>query len=1578
MAKKKKNKTFDRFQILKKIGEGSTGEVFRIKDPILKREIALKILHPDITERAGIARLRNQFYLMAQLKDPRVVPIVETGYSEGKLWCAMELLENGTLEETDIPVPAEKACEILMEVASALEFIHAQGISHLDLKPANIFRGEENLMLADFGLTGDRSEKISGTPAYIAPEIISGDHFDFRADLYSLGVIALEFIAGENPFESESPAESIKKQLEYKPSIPKLGKKFDRFRTLIDRLLAKTADERPPSAYSVRIELQDILGIERKPGESYYLPEGPFIDRQEQIERIVKLWEDSNLPRFISVNGEIGVGKTTFCRRAREEIEKKGGKTAYINTPGEMIGKLIAPYTNDENKAILQQHLPGLLYEIELPEELIEDLEIEPSLPPDTREESITRIVEAIEALTRSEGLFVVSLSGFPPDLVEGLRQSKANIFVLLDDGDIDEKVKLEPIEKSDLQLYLRGIFGEIDGEEDLANITLEQVNGNFSDTRNLLRDYVRAGALIPEAYQWKFIPKAVPNLTGLESRWEELDVSDRILATAVALEGTVDFKVLERLMGPGVFKSLYSLFSKAIIQEFGRDILYYKPTGELADNIDELVSAREREQVYKRIGSAYLELDGTPHNLFRAGINLIKAGEKESAFNPLFDGGTGYIKSLRYREAAEAFEALVDIIECSPEVSISIKAAKRLGLSRKYMGDFEGAREAYYRAMAIAEQAGDADQVASILSDIGVTYFEGGDPERAIELYERAINAHKSVENRKGRLFDMVNIAGAYQVMKETEKARKHYEKASVIAEDLDNALAKCVIGLNLGQLDIADGDFTGALPKILNSASIARDEGFGQFLFRALLSLAEIYRKQARTHLANKALDEAEEIAEKLGKRAIGATYIARATLHRIRGEYPEAVAAISNVGSAIRFLDKEESIAFAIEYALLTGLHRKLPEIPRNMHNYSELRPALDFMEISGKKSISKEDIPRLEKIVEEAVEEDMEHLATAANTLAFEYFISAKNYETARRYLDRTTDIVQSGDPYPLALSDYFRAKFYLATEDIAAGRHALSSANSRFKELGNEDFLDRIAELKKKLESPNLTASGDFARLLPIIKAMNSTLDTGELLSKILSATIELTGAERGIFIIVEKGGAEPLLAVTAEGERIEKSEISYSHGLVEEVLTAGEANFSEDIGDDSELSSRSSIIDMELTMALCVPVKDAEGKIQALIYADSRIGRGSFDRRKLDIISALADQAAVALRNAERFDALRAEKKRLADDFAGRYSADIIGNSEKTVEIKRRLAVVAPQNVSVLITGETGVGKELVARAIHTGSSRNNGLFVAVNCAALPETLLESELFGHEKGAFTGADSQHIGRFEQAEGGTVFLDEIAEMPISLQAKLLRVLESKKISRLGGSGEIDIDVRMLSATNLDPEEAIKENKLRSDLFYRISGVRINIPPLRERRDDIPELVAHFLVEANEKFNRDVASISRSALSLLSAYPWYGNIRELSSVIEEVVLFATGKTIRIEDLPVKIQKASREEITLDNLPESWPELQNRKSEIISAMEEQVLQELLKAHDWNVAESARAFKINRSQLHQLLSKYGIVTKE
>lgn len=332
---------------------------------------------------------------------------------------------------------------------------------------------------------------------------------------------------------------------------------------------------------------------------------------------------------------------------------------------------------------------------------------------------------------------------------------------------------------------------------------------------------------------------------------------------------------------------------------------------------------------------------------------------------------------------------------------------------------------------------------------------------------------------------------------------------------------------------------------------------------------------------------------------------------------------------------------------------------------------------------------------------------------------------------------------------------------------------------------------------------------------------------------------------------------------------------------------------------------------------------------------------------------------------------LRRLKRRGGSDPLSR--SEMIGASAEINEVFHRCREVAQHDsATVLITGESGTGKELVARAIHTLSARSQQPFIEINCASLPYNLLESELFGHEQGAFTDAKSKKIGLLEEGNGGTVFLDEIGEMEINLQVKLLRVLEERKIRRLGGVRNIDIDIRIISSTNRDLKQAIQEKIFREDLYYRLNVFPITVPPLRERKDDIPRLMQHFLIHFNGEFNKKIQDVSKETLELLCHYHWPGNVRELRNVVERICIMHRGDTILPEHLPQEIWGQNHEIASSFNLdlPPSGIDFDN----VILDIERQLIIKAMERTAGNVAKAARLLNMARGTLRYKLEKYGI----
>ena len=331
---------------------------------------------------------------------------------------------------------------------------------------------------------------------------------------------------------------------------------------------------------------------------------------------------------------------------------------------------------------------------------------------------------------------------------------------------------------------------------------------------------------------------------------------------------------------------------------------------------------------------------------------------------------------------------------------------------------------------------------------------------------------------------------------------------------------------------------------------------------------------------------------------------------------------------------------------------------------------------------------------------------------------------------------------------------------------------------------------------------------------------------------------------------------------------------------------------------------------------------------------------------------------------------IESENARLLDELDSRYGlANIIGNSPSMLKVCELIKQAAPTQATVLVRGESGTGKEIVAHAIHQLSSRSKGPFIAVHCAALSQTLMESELFGHEKGAFTGANERRVGRFEQADGGTLFMDEVSEIPPSAQTKLLRVLEERCFERVGGSKTVEVDIRLISATNKNLKSLTDSGAFRSDLYFRMNVVDIDLPPLREHMEDLPLLCRHFLDELARENNKNIEDVSPEVLNVFSSYSWPGNVRELRNAIERMIVFSRGSKLTARDIPPEIRKAAGKEDEAGR----WPE-KGAAPVSMEQAEKMMIVRALEQNDDNRTRAAKQLGISRRTFHRKLKQFHL----
>jgi len=489
---------------------------------------------------------------------------------------------------------------------------------------------------------------------------------------------------------------------------------------------------------------------------------------------------------------------------------------------------------------------------------------------------------------------------------------------------------------------------------------------------------------------------------------------------------------------------------------------------------------------------------------------------------------------------------------------------------------------------------------------------------------------------------------------------------------------------------------------------------------------------------------------------------------------------------------------------------------------------------------------------------------------------------------------------------------------------------------------------------------SLPVARNLNALLKISRVVHAIRNLDELQAQLLSLIFEVVPAGRGA-ILLSDDGEEFVSRYASTRQRQQTQLVKVSRTVANRVIREGTAILGCDVPHTGELRDVESLAESQVRSLLCVPLTVFE-RVTGCIYLDSTQAANRFTEDHLQLVAGIAGICAVALDNARRLQWLEDENRRLFGEISKSHS--LVGESSPMEEVYRFIAKAAPSDSTVLIDGESGTGKELVARALHSGSARAKKPFIAISCAAIPESLLEAELFGHERGAFTGANALKKGKLEFADGGVVFLDEIGELPLSIQVKLLRVLQEREFERLGGTRPVKVNIRLIAATNRDLKKAIKNGEFRSDLYYRLAVVGITLPPLRKRRGDIPLLARHFIQKYASSCGMKAKPVSREAMACLANYEWPGNVRELENAMERALVLGASDTILPEDLP---------ETVLEHVS-GWELDSATYHSRVKEFKKQLIVNAIEQTNGNYVEAAKILQVHPNYLHRLIRNLEI----
>jgi len=464
-------------------------------------------------------------------------------------------------------------------------------------------------------------------------------------------------------------------------------------------------------------------------------------------------------------------------------------------------------------------------------------------------------------------------------------------------------------------------------------------------------------------------------------------------------------------------------------------------------------------------------------------------------------------------------------------------------------------------------------------------------------------------------------------------------------------------------------------------------------------------------------------------------------------------------------------------------------------------------------------------------------------------------------------------------------------------------------------------------------------------------------DLGELLDALMDAVIEITNADKGFLILLEGETLDVKVARNLNREHIADAVTQLSDSIIAKVVRSRKPVIVSDALRDDEFASSKSVMQLKVNSVICVPLLD-RGRLLGLIYVGNDSIRDLFQRDTMRVLTVFASQASLIVANALLMNELKIDNKRLHDRLEQYRFGEIVGTSPPMQQVFRKVEKIAATDISVMITGETGTGKELIAREIHNRSPRTGKPFITINCGAIPENLLESELFGHVKGAFTGAVANKLGKFQAADGGTLFLDEIGEMPIELQVKLLRAIQEKIVYRVGDTRPETVDIRILAATNRELEKEIAAGRFREDLYYRLNVVNVELPPLRARGEDVLVIARYLLSRYSREYDSKVKGLSPNAAVAIRKHNWPGNIRELENRIKKAIVLCESTVIGPDDLG----------LTSDVLPQILT-----LAEAKEKFQRDYINEVLALNNGNRTKTARDLGVDPRTVFRHLEKEG-----
>jgi transcriptional regulator with GAF, ATPase, and Fis domain len=1542
-----------RYRVVRVLGSGGAGTAYLVDDGLRDAEVALKLLDSEGRDDEAI---RGELQLLRGLVHPNLARMRDYGrLGDGRLFYTADYLAQAGLTADD-PWPA--LARVLIGPLEALRWLHAVGIRHGDVKPDNVLaRGGEGVLI-DFSCAarfGPRAQP-SGTPGFMAPELLAGEHADGHADRFSVGA-TIAWLA---------------ERCAVPPAVARIGQ----------RCRDHDAASRPDLA-----DVIAALGAEPAPLATPFVQPPTLLGRRMAVETITQFLAQG-AERELIIAGPDGSGKT----RILEEAKWLAGD------------RQASAEQREDHQGIHEQTIDGHGTRSDGLIEMLRRAADDPALVDDP---------SAVLRIERPTLLLIDDVDGVVPSqqrLLEAIRRS-ANIRLIATRHEVDgADLPLEPLSPEDVARWigdrlsperstqihrltggypgalaeLMGRLGWRDwGAEDLDQLADEQ-------GANDARFEAQLAELDPQVHA-ALATFAACRLPLDAERLTELTIDARPIAElarrGLIVAGADGWRLARRTQSVAVLERLDAARRDALHARLAQVLEHHDPVEAARQSLAAGLSAerwlrgapaRDQPDAWVNVARDAMRRDPSPSLAEAAAGILERSGRADEALSaiartlrsasnrPLMRrlAAAAYLRAGDLDRAMRMVRRAVDHLEGMDQAR-ALDLASRIHLKR---GEWSLAIANAERGLAQCErpsQRNDEGLRADLHDDLGVAASYCGDFAIARKHLASAAQLHGAAGRERAQARSASYRALADYRAGQMTAADAGYREALRLAERCGAADLIVYAAQNLGAVTHQRGDLAAAATSYERGLAMATALNDRATEATLRCNLAKLLSDVGLFERALELATRAEALATQAGLALIAATAKSiRGEVALWRGDNEAAIEAFE----AARAGFGEDASRELVETDLhLASALRHEPEraqrlVERARQGIAELdgvddlaaRLALVSAKIELDAGAHAEAIERLEGAVgaaQRSEQRELEAECHAVLALACERHgansLASEHRQAARRLWERCALTLP-----PERAQSYWRHPLRASVPSAAVPSPQVpAQATSREQQL---------------------------ARLLGINKKLGSTLDAVTILTLAIDSALELTGAERGFVILSREDGSLEL--ATARNIDPTKSDdgARFSHSIAQRVIAQGEPVITLDAQADARFETQKSVHAMRLKSVVGVPIIAPAGVIGAL-YLDHRFRRGIFGPEQVELLGAFADQVAIALTNARLHQQLaersreldrlnRGQAERIEDltervrvqqqVLETRYDyRNIVGSSPAMQQVFRLLDRVIASDVPVLVQGESGTGKELIAKAIHYNGERKDGPLVTLNCGALPLNLLESELFGYRRGAFTGASEDRDGLFVAARGGTLFLDEVGEMPAAMQVKLLRVIQEREVTPLGTAQSTPIDVRLVAASNRSLRDEVDAGRFREDLYYRLGVVEVWVPPLRERPSDIPLIVAALIDQAAERLGRPAPEVSPEAMRALMEHRWGGNVRELENVVTKSLLLAEGDVIERAEL---------------GLATRGPVRAKTRTEHDEAEGERLL-ETLRATSWNISETARRLAVSRPTVYRWMKRHG-----